>query len=120
MRTTEKTIQRRIALALAHLCDPKDGKLIFVDNNGNNLIYTKTLFLLFLLFLINRFITNAGIEFLLELLYLSSMKHQKYSSRALFELARKATSFAPEDSAPSSPTQRVRKLHIFFKFKNYL
>ncbi|KAF8050925.1 hypothetical protein N665_1854s0008 [Sinapis alba] len=81
MRTTEKTIQRRIALALAHLCDPKDGKLIFVDNNG--------------------------IEFLLELLYLSSMKHQKYSSRALFELARKATSFAPEDSAPSSPSQRV-------------
>ncbi|RID42216.1 hypothetical protein BRARA_J02123 [Brassica rapa] len=58
-----------------------DGKLIFIDNNG--------------------------VEFLLELLYLSGMKQQKYSSRALFELARKATSFAPEDSAPSSPTQRV-------------
>ncbi|WZZ58201.1 hypothetical protein YC2023_058308 [Brassica napus] len=28
MRTTEKTIQRRIDLALAHICDPKDGKLI--------------------------------------------------------------------------------------------
>ncbi|KAL0736001.1 hypothetical protein Bca4012_012211 [Brassica carinata] len=82
MRSTEKTIQRRIALAFAHLCDPKDGKLIFVDNNG--------------------------IEFLLELLYLPSMKQQKYSSRALFELARKASSFAPEDSAPSSPTQRER------------
>ncbi|CAH8389933.1 unnamed protein product [Eruca vesicaria subsp. sativa] len=81
MRTTEKTIQMRIALALAHLCDPKDGKLIFIDNNG--------------------------VEFLLELLYLSSIKQQKYSSRALFELARKATSFAPEDAAPSSPTQRV-------------
>ncbi|KAJ4877746.1 hypothetical protein Rs2_42764 [Raphanus sativus] len=81
MRNTEKTIQLRIALALAHLCDPKDGKLIFIDNNG--------------------------VEFLLELLYLSGMKQQKYSSRALFELARKATSFAPEDSAPSSPTQRV-------------
>lgn len=81
MRNTEKTIQMRIALALAHLCDPKDGKLIFIDNNG--------------------------VEFLLELLYLSGMKQQKYSSRALFELARKATSFAPEDSAPSSPTQRV-------------
>ncbi|CAG7911372.1 unnamed protein product [Brassica rapa] len=81
MRTTEKPIQMRIALALAHLCDPKDGKLIFIDNNG--------------------------VEFLLELLYLSGMKQQKYSSRALFELARKATSFAPEDSAPSSPTQRV-------------
>uniref|UniRef100_A0A0D3EFW3 BTB domain-containing protein n=2 Tax=Brassica oleracea var. oleracea TaxID=109376 RepID=A0A0D3EFW3_BRAOL len=81
MRTTENPIQMRIALALAHLCDPKDGKLIFIDNNG--------------------------VEFLLELLYLSGMKQQKYSSKALFELARKATSFAPEDSAPSSPTQRV-------------
>ncbi|CAH2072881.1 unnamed protein product [Thlaspi arvense] len=81
MRTTEKTIQMRIALALAHLCNPKDGKLIFIDNNG--------------------------VEFLLELLYFSSMKQQRYSSKALFELARKATSFAPEDSAPSSPTQRV-------------
>ncbi|KAH0892615.1 hypothetical protein HID58_055044 [Brassica napus] len=28
MRTTEKIIQRRIDLALAHICDPKDGKLI--------------------------------------------------------------------------------------------
>uniref|UniRef100_A0A1J3CY25 ARM repeat protein interacting with ABF2 1 n=1 Tax=Noccaea caerulescens TaxID=107243 RepID=A0A1J3CY25_NOCCA len=81
MRTTEKTIQMRIALALAHLCDPKDGKLIFIDNNG--------------------------VEFLLELLYFSSMKQQRYSSSALFELARKATSFAPEDSAPSSPPQRA-------------
>ncbi|VVB14309.1 unnamed protein product [Arabis nemorensis] len=81
MRTTEKTIQIRIALTLAHLCDPKDGKLIFIDNNG--------------------------VEFLLELLYFSSIKQQRYGSSALFELAKKATSFAPEDSAPSSPTQRV-------------
>ena len=34
MKTTEKNIQMRIALALAHLCDPKDGKLIFIDNSG--------------------------------------------------------------------------------------
>uniref|UniRef100_M4E3N6 BTB domain-containing protein n=1 Tax=Brassica campestris TaxID=3711 RepID=M4E3N6_BRACM len=81
MKTTEKNIQMRIALALAHLCDPKDGKLIFID--------------------------NSGMEFLLEPLYISSMKQQKYSARALFELATKATSFAPEDSAPSSPTQRA-------------
>ncbi|KAH0895753.1 hypothetical protein HID58_045321 [Brassica napus] len=81
IKTTEKNIQMRIALALAHLCDPKDGKLIFID--------------------------NSGIEFLLEPLYISSMKQQKYSARALFELATKATSFAPEDSAPSSPTQRA-------------
>ncbi|KFK25551.1 hypothetical protein AALP_AA8G129600 [Arabis alpina] len=81
MRTTEKTIQIRIALTLAHLCDPKDGKLIFID--------------------------NSGVEFLLELLYFSSIKQQRYGSSALFELAKKATSFAPEDSAPSSPTQQV-------------
>ncbi|KAL1199099.1 hypothetical protein V5N11_014599 [Cardamine amara subsp. amara] len=81
MKTTEKTIQIRIALALAHLCDPKDGKLIFIDNNG--------------------------VEFLLELLHFSSIKQQRYSSSALYELAKKATSFAPEDSAPSSPTQQV-------------
>ncbi|KAL0823398.1 hypothetical protein Bca101_047075 [Brassica carinata] len=81
IKTTEKNIQMRIALALAHLCDPKDGKLIFID--------------------------NSGIEFLLEPLYISSMKQHKYSARALFELATKATSFAPEDSAPSSPTQRA-------------
>ncbi|RID73315.1 hypothetical protein BRARA_B00471 [Brassica rapa] len=53
------------------------------------------------------FIDNSGMEFLLEPLYISSMKQQKYSARALFELATKATSFAPEDSAPSSPTQRA-------------
>jgi HEAT repeat protein len=81
MRTAEKTVQIRIALALAHLCDPKDGKLIFIDNNG--------------------------VEVLLELLYFSSNKQQRYSSSALYELAKKATSFAPEDSAPCSPTQQV-------------
>ncbi|KAL0888017.1 hypothetical protein Bca101_012000 [Brassica carinata] len=59
------------------------------------------------------FIKAGGIQrlqddnFTVQLLYLPSMKQQKYSSRALFELARKASSFAPEDSAPSSPTQRV-------------
>ncbi|XP_010419869.1 PREDICTED: ARMADILLO BTB ARABIDOPSIS PROTEIN 1 [Camelina sativa] len=81
MRTAEKTIKIRIALALAHLCDPKDGKLIFIDNKGG--------------------------ELLLELLYFSSVKQQRYSSSALYELATKATSFATEDSAPASPTQQV-------------
>ncbi|EOA20012.1 hypothetical protein CARUB_v10000275mg, partial [Capsella rubella] len=81
MRTAEKSIKIRIALALAHLCDPKDGKLIFMD--------------------------NKGVELLLELLYFSSVKQQRYSSSALYELAKKVASFAPEDSAPASPTQRV-------------
>jgi len=46
MRTAEKTVQIRIALALAHLCDPKDGKLIFIDNNGKHLIYSEFHFLI--------------------------------------------------------------------------
>ncbi|CAN8299541.1 unnamed protein product [Cochlearia groenlandica] len=49
----------------------------------------------------------SGLEFLLESLYISSMKLQKYSSSALYELAKKAISSAPEDPAPSSPTQQV-------------
>ncbi|KAK4355523.1 hypothetical protein RND71_024494 [Anisodus tanguticus] len=33
MRIGEKLIQRRVALALAHLCSPDDQKTIFIDNN---------------------------------------------------------------------------------------
>ncbi|EEF41701.1 protein binding protein, putative [Ricinus communis] len=33
MRVAERTVQRRIALALAHLCAPDDRKAIFIDNN---------------------------------------------------------------------------------------
>lgn len=118
MRTAEKSIKIRIALALAHLCDPKDGKLIFMDNNGKNLIFRLHFFLTFLL-LVCRFWsigdTNAGVELLLELLYFSSVKQQRYSSSALYELAKKVASFAPEDSAPASPTQRVNNLHFVFQ-----
>lgn len=34
MNVAEKTVQRRVALALAHLCFPDDQKTIFMDNNG--------------------------------------------------------------------------------------
>lgn len=34
MRVAEKTVQRRVALALAHLCSPDDQRTIFIDNNG--------------------------------------------------------------------------------------
>lgn len=34
MNVSEKTVQRRVALALAHLCFPDDQKIIFIDNNG--------------------------------------------------------------------------------------
>jgi hypothetical protein len=29
-------VQRRVALALAHLCAPEDQRAIFIDNNGSN------------------------------------------------------------------------------------
>lgn len=34
MRVGDKIIQRRVALALAHLCSPHDQKKIFIDKNG--------------------------------------------------------------------------------------
>ena len=34
MRVAEKAVQRRVALALAHLCSPEDQRTIFIDNNG--------------------------------------------------------------------------------------
>lgn len=34
MRVGEKSVQRRVALALAHLCSPDDQKTVFIDNNG--------------------------------------------------------------------------------------
>lgn len=36
MRVGEKSVQRRVALALAHLCAPEDQRTIFIDNNGIN------------------------------------------------------------------------------------
>jgi len=34
MRVSEKAFQRRVALALAHLCSADDQKNIFIDHNG--------------------------------------------------------------------------------------
>ncbi|KAI7736557.1 hypothetical protein M8C21_015790 [Ambrosia artemisiifolia] len=34
MRIAERSVQRRVALALSHLCSPDDQKTIFVDANG--------------------------------------------------------------------------------------
>ncbi|XP_064941067.1 ARM REPEAT PROTEIN INTERACTING WITH ABF2-like [Musa acuminata AAA Group] len=34
MRVGEKVVQRRIALALAHLCLPEDQRTIFIDDDG--------------------------------------------------------------------------------------
>ena len=36
MRVAEKSVQRRIVLALAHLCSPEHQKIIFLDAHGIN------------------------------------------------------------------------------------
>ncbi|KAL9274150.1 ARM REPEAT PROTEIN INTERACTING WITH ABF2-like protein [Drosera capensis] len=81
MRIGEKSVQRRIALALAHLCSPNDRKLIFLDNNGLGL--------------------------LIGLLGSSSVKQQVDSAVALYKLARKALTQSPMDAAPHSPISQV-------------
>ncbi|PPE01323.1 hypothetical protein GOBAR_DD01649 [Gossypium barbadense] len=81
MRTAAKAVQKRVALALAHLCAPNDRKTIFVDNNG--------------------------LELLLGLLESKSFKQQKDGSEALYKLATKGTSLSSVDAAPVSPTPQV-------------
>ncbi|XP_015888046.1 ARM REPEAT PROTEIN INTERACTING WITH ABF2 [Ziziphus jujuba] len=81
MRVGEKNVQRRVALALAHLCSPDDQRTIFIDSNG--------------------------LELLLILLGSSSLKQQLDGAVALFKLANKATTLSPVDAAPPSPTPQV-------------
>ncbi|KAL6971508.1 hypothetical protein U1Q18_031187 [Sarracenia purpurea var. burkii] len=81
MRVAEKAVQRRVALALAHLCSAEDQRTIFIDNNG--------------------------LELLLELLGSTSLKQQLDGSIALYKLANKAMSLSPVDGAPPSPTPQV-------------
>ncbi|XVF72407.1 hypothetical protein PTKIN_Ptkin12aG0119100 [Pterospermum kingtungense] len=81
MRIAAKAVQRRVALALAHLCAPDDRKTIFVDNNG--------------------------LELLLGLLESTNSKQQQDGSTALYKLATKGTSLSSTDAAPLSPTPQV-------------
>ncbi|XP_021594854.1 ARM REPEAT PROTEIN INTERACTING WITH ABF2 isoform X2 [Manihot esculenta] len=81
MRVAEKAVQRRVALALAHLCSPDDQRTIFIDNNG--------------------------LELLLGLLGSTSPKQQIDGAVALYRLANKAMSLSPVDAAPPSPTPQV-------------
>ncbi|KAJ8899363.1 hypothetical protein K2173_018337 [Erythroxylum novogranatense] len=81
MRIAEKPTQRRVALALAHLCAPDDRKAIFLNNNG--------------------------LELLLGLLESGNLKQQHDGSVALHRLATKATSVSPVDAGPLSPTPQV-------------
>ncbi|KAH7522347.1 hypothetical protein FEM48_Zijuj07G0128700 [Ziziphus jujuba var. spinosa] len=90
MRVGEKNVQRRVALALAHLCSPDDQRTIFIDSNG----------------------MSHWLELLLILLGSSSLKQQLDGAVALFKLANKATTLSPVDAAPPSPTpQSVSSSH---------
>ncbi|CAN0856656.1 ARM REPEAT PROTEIN INTERACTING WITH ABF2 [Linum grandiflorum] len=81
IRVAEKSVQRRAALALAHLCGPDDQRLIFID--------------------------NSGLELLLGLLGSSNTKQQLDGAIALYKLANKAMTLSPVDAAPPSPTPQV-------------
>ncbi|KAI4342762.1 hypothetical protein MLD38_027346 [Melastoma candidum] len=81
MRVAEKNVQRRVSLALAHLCSPDDQLTIFIENNG--------------------------LELLLGLLISSNPKQQLDSAAALFKLASNLTPLSPADAAPPSPTPQV-------------
>ncbi|KAK3027242.1 hypothetical protein RJ639_041660 [Escallonia herrerae] len=81
LRVAEKGVQRRVALTLAHLCSPEDQRIIFIDNNG--------------------------LELLLGLLASTSPKQQLDGSVALYKLANKALTLSPVDAAPPSPTPQV-------------
>ncbi|XP_071738245.1 ARM REPEAT PROTEIN INTERACTING WITH ABF2-like [Rutidosis leptorrhynchoides] len=82
LRSAEKSVKRRVALALAHICSPVDQKPIFVDNNG--------------------------LDLLLELLESThSTKQRKDSCVALLKLAEKAASLSPMNVEPSSPVSQV-------------
>ncbi|XP_074579669.1 ARM REPEAT PROTEIN INTERACTING WITH ABF2-like [Curcuma longa] len=80
MRVGEKAVQRRVALALAHLCPPEEQRRIFIDNNG--------------------------MDILLELVVGSSiiLKQQQDGSLALYKMANKAKMLSSVDAAPPSPT----------------
>ncbi|KAF3515386.1 hypothetical protein F2Q69_00000807, partial [Brassica cretica] len=90
MRISEKSIQRRVALALAHFCLPEDQRTIFIDENGICLL--------------------TGLELLLGLLGSTNTKQQLDGAAALYRLANKSMALSPVDAAPPSPTQRVSHL----------
>lgn len=51
MRISERSIQRRVTLALAHLCSPDDQKTIFIDANGKLYMLILTTFVLIVYFI---------------------------------------------------------------------
>ncbi|CAL9176315.1 unnamed protein product [Musa hybrid cultivar] len=81
MRVGEKAVQRRIALALAHLCSLEDQRTIFID--------------------------DSGLDLLLELLVSTNLKQQQDASVALYKLAKKSLTLCSVDAASPSPSPQV-------------
>ncbi|TKY44491.1 ARM repeat protein interacting with ABF2 [Spatholobus suberectus] len=82
MRFAEIGVQRRVAIALAYLCSPRDRKNIFIDNNG--------------------------LELLMDILESPNVKQKGNASAALHKLAAKASSSVSLfDAAPPSPTPQM-------------
>ncbi|RVX22245.1 ARM repeat protein interacting with ABF2 [Vitis vinifera] len=93
MRVSEKAVQRRVALALAHLCSADDQRTIFIDNNGMPFFFSNIKY------------NQIGVAS--WLLGSSSPKQQLDGSVALYKLANKAMTLSPVDAAPPSPTPQV-------------
>ncbi|CAL9196120.1 unnamed protein product [Musa hybrid cultivar] len=85
MRVGEKAVQRRIALALAHLCSLEDQRTIFIDDNDT------------------QHILNVGLDLLLELLGSTNLKQQQDASVALYKLAKKSLTLCSIDAGSPSP-----------------
>ncbi|RDX70738.1 Arm repeat protein with ABF2, partial [Mucuna pruriens] len=82
MNFAEEGIQRRVAIALAHLCSPNDRKTIFIGNNG--------------------------LKLLLDIVKSPNLKQKGDASVALHKLASRASSSVSLfDIAPPSPTPQI-------------
>ncbi|KAI7999151.1 ARM REPEAT PROTEIN INTERACTING WITH ABF2 [Camellia lanceoleosa] len=108
MRIAEKTVQRRVALALANLCFAEDQRTIFIDNNG--MPFSRLTFDIIEAVVPIDFICLyhlcAGLELRLGLLGSMNLKQQ------LDGLANKATTLFPIDAAPLSLTPQAPLLLI--------
>nr|WIV69098.1 PUCXE21 protein [Pyrus ussuriensis] len=82
----ERAVQRRVALAFAHLCSPDDLRTIFIDNNG----MSHPLFI--------SCFSWSGVAS--GLLGSSTHKQQLDGATALYKLANKAMTLSPVDAAP--------------------
>lgn len=82
LQCSEKSVQRKVAVALAHLCNEEYQRNIFITHNG--------------------------LDVLLEMLSgPNSVKTKQDGARALYTLAKRAAALSPIDAAPPPPTPQV-------------